>query len=155
MEQKKELRISEISLRVQMLYFVALITGILLNFIYPVRLFDRPAFTLIGIVLALIAPFVIAWAQSSSIRFRANKEAVSVSDFRIGPYRYTRHPTYFGVTLLMLGFGFIMHGFFIILLTGVAFLATYFHYRIKEERLLLARYGETYAEYKKKVRSWL
>ncbi len=153
---KRGLRISEISLRVQIIYFLVFVIGLTLNFISPLHWFSHIIFTSVGLLFILLAPFLIAWAQSSSISFKERqKDSIEMKDFCLGPYKYTRHPTYLGVTLLLLGFGLILNSAFVVLGTLLGFVITYFYFRPKEEKLLEDRYGQAYRDYKKKVISWL
>jgi len=68
-----------------------------------------------------------------------------------GPYRYLRHPLYFGVVLLVLGWWLLLDYSFllfsaILLLLWFNFVVAYF-----EEKELRAIFGEQYEQYSKEV----
>jgi protein-S-isoprenylcysteine O-methyltransferase Ste14 len=64
-----------------------------------------------------------------------------------GPYRFIRHPSYTGVLILLLGFGFCLTNWLsLLVLMGCALMG--FRYRIHvEEQVLLKQLGQPYQEY--------
>ncbi|MCY7313932.1 MAG: isoprenylcysteine carboxylmethyltransferase family protein [Pseudoxanthomonas sp.] len=72
-----------------------------------------------------------------------------------GPYRFTRNPMYLGMASILFAFclylanpvSLVAVGVFVIYLTRFQI--------IPEERLLLHKFGESYAEYKRAVRRWI
>jgi protein-S-isoprenylcysteine O-methyltransferase Ste14 len=79
----------------------------------------------------------------------------SKSIVQTGLYRFTRNPMYLGMVLNLLG----LCVYFANPLTVVgviAFVAYITRFQIiPEERLLLAKFGDAYAQYTKSVRRWL
>lgn len=79
----------------------------------------------------------------------------STSIVQSGLYRFTRNPMYLGMVLELLG----LCVYFANPLTVaavVAFVAYITHFQIiPEERLLLEKFGEPYAQYTQSVRRWL
>jgi protein-S-isoprenylcysteine O-methyltransferase Ste14 len=72
-----------------------------------------------------------------------------------GIYAYSRHPMY--LSELMLIFGWVLfYGSLAVLGAALAWWALFSFYQIPlEERILENRFGESYREYKKKVRRWI
>jgi protein-S-isoprenylcysteine O-methyltransferase Ste14 len=72
-----------------------------------------------------------------------------------GPYRFTRNPMYVGMTLLLAGVGLMLGRAWIALsaLVGAGFLHLYAIPR--EERYLERTFGESYRDYRRRVRRWL
>lgn len=134
-----------------LVYFFTLIVGITLNTFSPIKVFDISVMSPIGLVLLLLSSILILWAQSSSTDL-LHKEDVTYTHFLRGPYRYTRMPTHFGLFLAIMGFGFIINSFFVIILTLIAFLITKFTFLKKQEDELEKKFGDAYREYKKKVK---
>jgi len=75
-----------------------------------------------------------------------------VEHFCRGPYCYTRIPTQWGLFFLMLGFGIVANALFVILFTILAFFISKFVFMGEHDRILVEKYGDAYAEYKKLVK---
>ena len=79
----------------------------------------------------------------------------STSIVRSGPYRFTRNPMYLGLALMLLGLCAYLANPATIVAVAV-FIAYITRFQIiPEERLLQAKFGESYAQYKRSVRRWL
>ena len=103
-----------------------------------------------GFIFLIFGTFLVFWAQKTSRHL--NIENITKETFCHGPYRYTRSPTHWGLFLLMLGFGMIANAFFIVLFSIISFLITKLVFLKKEEKVLAAKYGTPYLEYKKSVK---
>lgn len=132
-------------------YFLILLIGISLDLFFPIRIFQNKITLYLGFLFLLFASFIILWAQYSS-KDLLKKESVQKEHFSKGPYYYTRAPTHFGLFFLALGFGFILNGFFVIILTLISFIFLRITFVKKQEKLLENKYGDSYMEYKRKVR---
>ncbi len=132
------------------LYFMAFLLGLFFNFIYPLKVSDQGFISSVGIVFLLFSTFIIIWAQKTS----RNLDVVNINSksFHKGPYRYTRKPTHWGLFILMLGFGFMVNSFFVVLFTLISFIITDSVFLKKQEAILIKKYGEAYLEYKKLVK---
>lgn len=72
-----------------------------------------------------------------------------------GIYRFTRNPMYLGLALVLLGWAAFV-GSLLALAGPIAFVLYIDRFQIApEERVLLAKFGSAYAEYKARVRRWL
>ena len=131
-------------------YFVLFLFGFFLDFLFPLKIFDKPVAASVGAVFLIFGTFLIFWAQKSSLNLL--KENMSKETFSRGPYRYTRNPTNFGLFLLMLSFGIIMNALFIIVFSVLSFIFNKFIFIKKEEEILAKKYGTPYLEYKKSVK---
>lgn len=90
---------------------------------------------LIGIVFFVLGFCQIYWAKITK------KGAVEV-----GLYRYVRHPQY--VALAIIGLGASLYwSRFIVILAFVSMLCLYYYLARLEERICLAKFGESYREY--------
>lgn len=73
----------------------------------------------------------------------------------IGIYRHTRNPMYLGLLVVLLGFA-IWLGSALAPIMLVVFVLYLTRFQIvPEERALLAKFGEEYARYMRRVRRWL
>jgi len=131
-------------------YFISFLFGLLLDFIFPLKIFGNYAISSIGTIFLIFGTFLILWAQKSSLDLK--KENINKETFNHGPYRYTRSPTHFGLFLLMLGFGIIADALFVVIFSIISFIVTKFTFIKKEEKILAEKYGAPYLEYKKSVR---
>ncbi len=131
-------------------YFICFLFGLLLDFIFPLKVFENYIMSSIGAIFLIFGTFLIIWAQKSSLYFK--KENINKEIFCYGPYRYTRSPTHFGLFLLTLGFGIIANALFIIIFSIISFVITKFTFIRKEEKILAEKYGTPYLEYKELVK---
>ena len=72
----------------------------------------------------------------------------------LGPYKYVRHPQYFGMVMLLLGLGLLLS--FTFLFFGSLFLFLWFRFVLIpfEEKELLALFGDQYETYMRQVASF-
>ena len=131
-------------------YFFGLLLGMILDFIFPIKIFDDFISAPLGMALIIFATLLIFWAQHTSRNLKT--ETLTVDSFCKGPYCYTRGPTHLGLGLLIFGFGILTNTMFISLLAIVAYVVTRLTFLNKEESMLAKKYGAVYLAYKKKVR---
>ena len=132
------------------IYFILLLVGVYLDFIFQFKIFSDSIMIPIGAGILILSSALILWAQKTTRNLQ--KDIISKETFCHGPYCYTRSPTHWGLFFLMLGFGIIMNAFFVILFTLVAFIISKFVFLKKEEKILTEKYGTPYLEYKKSVK---
>ena len=90
-------------------------------------------------------------AQSSQ---RLDMEMAKTYLLRNGPYRFSRNPMYLSELTLMFGWV-IFYGSVAVLIGFVVWWAFFNFFQVpQEERVMEARFGEAYREYKKKVPRW-
>lgn len=135
-------------------YFTALVLGLILDYLYPLRVMSETLVSL-GPLLLILATVLIFWSQKTSDRtkkHRLDPENLTAKEFRKGPYTYLRSPTHLGLALLVLGFGFLSNSVIIVCAAMVTFLVTRYIFVVKEEKYLEKKYGKAYEDYKKTVR---
>lgn len=132
------------------MYFVLFLVGVTLDLIFKFKIFTSSIMVPVGIILLMLASFLILWAQKTSRNLKT--ENMSKETFCKGPYCYTRSPTHWGLFFLMLGFGIIANAVFVILSTLISFIIAKFIFIEKQETILEQKYGTPYLEYKKSVR---
>ncbi len=126
--------------------------GLFFDLFFPLRI-ELPRAEIVGIILLLLAPLLILWAQVSSNRFaneRATGTPLTQGMFRYGPYRYFRNPTHIGLTLLIWGYAFATASEMLFVTTLVATLISNWYFR-KHEKILEEKYGEPYKQYRASV----
>lgn len=131
-------------------YFLFLLAGVFLDLSFPIKIFRADGALLVGMAFLIFATIVIFWAQHTSRNL--NIEHVTKATFCKGPYCYSRTPTHWGLFFLILGFGFVINAFFIIVFTIISFFITKFVFLKRQEDILCNKYGDPYLEYKKSVK---
>jgi len=131
-------------------YFILFLIGITLDLVFPVKIFTNPILAPTGFVFLIFGTLLVIWAEKSSHNFKNG--SISKENFCSGPYCYTRSPTHWGLFFLIVGFGFIASAFFVVIFALISFLIEKFIFQDKAEKILEAKYGAPYLEYKKMVR---
>jgi protein-S-isoprenylcysteine O-methyltransferase Ste14 len=109
---------------------------------------------------ALLAAAGLAWAVWAWARFRVAGLPLDAGDTPLqlieeGPYRYSRHPMYLGVTAALLGTAMAL-GLPLLLVGAVLFAAIVHTVHIpREEAQLARRFGGWWRDYAGDVRRWL
>ncbi len=129
--------------------FVSFVLGLILDFIFPLKLLSG-AYPLFGFIIIVFGTCSVFWAQKTSIKL--SKENMSKETFLRGPYRFSRSPTHLGIFLMMFGFGMMLNSFFVILFSIISIFVAKFFFLKKQEQILAEKYGEPYKEYKKQVK---
>ncbi len=151
---KKKTIVHYILSHAYMMFFFAVIFGILFEKFTQLPPIAEE-FGSTGFLFMVLGSVIIYWAQSTSGKKTQQMPNFGIRDFALGPYKYSRNPTHIGLALLTFGFAIIMQSFLMIALLVIAYTVTKLIYIPKEEKLLEAKYGEQYLDYKKKVSSWL
>lgn len=73
----------------------------------------------------------------------------------VGPYKFTRNPMYLMMLLVCFGFAVILDEIWVLVLTPVCAIVIYLTAIRHEEAYLERKFGESYLEYKKRVRRWI
>lgn len=130
-------------------YFALLLVGVCLDLVFDYEVFSNSVMVPVGFIFLILATIIILWAQKTGRELRKNTE-IKTEHFRRGPYFYTRIPTQWGLFFLIFGFGIVTNSFFVILSTVISFLISKFVFIDKHhDRILINKYGDAYAEYKK------
>ena len=132
-------------------YFVLFLLGFLLDFIFPLKIFEKIDMASLGVIFLIFGTVLVIWAQKSSHNFK-KEELLNKEIFYRGPYRYTRSPTHFGLFLLTLGFAIIINSLFIFIFSIISFIFSKFLFIREEEKILALKYGTPYLEYKEAVK---
>lgn len=72
-----------------------------------------------------------------------------------GPYRFTRNPMYLGMAFAYLGITLLLNTVWALLLFPIVIWIVTRYVIQREERYLAAKFGDAYAEYRRRVRRWL
>jgi protein-S-isoprenylcysteine O-methyltransferase Ste14 len=138
-------------------YLLALLIGIGLNYLRPIPLLPGWWGGIAGLVLIVlgvaIMPPVVLQFRRAGTPFNPHQPASAL--ITNGPYRFSRNPAYVALTLWYLGIGLLLNNAWVLLLVlPVLFIMDRWAIR-REERHLEAKFGGEYVRYKSTVRRWL
>jgi len=116
----------------------------------PLQLPSNVYLRFAGVVLTLMGYFLFIW--SVIVRGRFSVSWAMPEDQKLvtgGPYRYVRHPSYFGYFLMFAGFFLLLSNMFTVF--PLFAILGYYKVTVDEEELLVKRFGDAYREYQKKT----
>lgn len=139
------------------LYAGALGTGAVLDWILPLPLLSPMAGLLPGAVMIVTALVLAFWCFGLFRRAGTNvpthrPSTAIVSD---GPYQYSRNPIYIALTLLAVGIATMANSAWMMGLILPTLVIMNIGVIEREERYLERKFGQTYLDYKSRVRRWL
>jgi protein-S-isoprenylcysteine O-methyltransferase Ste14 len=143
--------------RPPLVYGAAMVTGLLLEFGWPLPCLPRILAAPLGSVLVVVAVVVFSYAvrtfRAAGTPVPGNKPTTVL--VRTGPYRFSRNPIYLAFAIFQLGIASWVNSVWLIatLIAAVALMASVVIPR--EERYLERRFGADYLDYKRSVRRWL
>jgi len=140
-----------------LLYAGALVAGILLNLVFPVKFVPRWVGLIAGglCILASNAFGPLAFREMRRAKTHVNPNRPVTSIVTSGPFRYTRNPIYVSFTLIYLGITLLANALWAMLLLPVVLIVMNFGVIEREERYLERKFGEQYMRYKQSVRRWI
>ncbi|MGC9605803.1 MAG: isoprenylcysteine carboxylmethyltransferase family protein [Minisyncoccia bacterium] len=134
-------------------FFIALI----LQWLLPVHVFSGIAWKTVGWIVALISGILALSGFRAMHRIGTNidvrKPALAIVS--TGPFRYTRNPLYLSLVLLYIGIALFFDMVWLLAILVPIVLVIHYGVIRREERYLEGKFGESYLEYKKKVRRWV
>jgi protein-S-isoprenylcysteine O-methyltransferase Ste14 len=144
-------------IRPPFVYLAAIALGLLLHFVWPVRLVPHPVSVPLGATAVLLAGALFLYAvrtfRTAGTPVPGNRPTTAI--VRTGPYRWSRNPIYLSFTLLQLGVAFWVNSLWLLvtLIPAVALMS--FVVIPREEHYLETRFPADYMPYKASVRRWL
>src|ERR671922_2035990 len=143
--------------RPPLVYGAAMVTGLFLEFTWPLPFLPRLLAALLGSVLVVVAVVVFAYSirtfQTAGTPVPGNKPTTVL--VRTGPYRCSRNPIYLAFSLFQLGIAsWANRAWLLATLVGAVALMHFVVIR-REEQYLERRFGSEYLDYKASVRRWL
>lgn len=121
------------------------------------KIFKFPSFSfgilnfILGGILVLIGVFYSIWSIISQLTQAQRTPLPVMATQKLlvnGPFKQSRNPMGFGLTVLYFGVGIIVSAFSTIIVVLFFFLALIFYIKVVEEKELELRFGKDYVEYK-------
>ena len=126
-------------------FVLNLLSGISFIFLL-VSEFETTFFIFPGVILILFSLYVLYKSKKDlGKNFYLTEKFIDK-----GIYGKVRHPMYFGLIVLFLGFSLFSYSSLILAYTIVMIIMLYF-LMLDEEKMLIKKYGKKYEQYKKKV----
>ena len=138
-------------------YLCGIILGLLLHFVWPVRLVSRIVNVSLGCSTVLVAVALFLYSvrtfRTAGTPVPGNRPTTTI--VRTGPYRWSRNPVYLSFSLFQLGVAFWVNSLWLLvtLIPAVALMS--FVVIPREERYLETRFPADYLPYRASVRRWL
>ncbi|MCA9353588.1 isoprenylcysteine carboxylmethyltransferase family protein [Candidatus Nomurabacteria bacterium] len=137
-------------------FYFGMILGIVLHLFFKYPIFENNSYPDVGFFLILIGTIFVFWAQNTT---RGSKDERSdnnqtVMDFYKGPYKFSRSPTHLGLLFMIVGVALLINSLFILVTIFLSFLVSQTIFLDKQDEYLEKKYGESYRQYREKVRRW-
>ena len=140
-----------------LVYLAGLVAGHLLNRWFPIDIFpDRAVWYVSAIFLLLGVPLsASAMVNFSRAGTTIRPDRASSALVVAGPYRFTRNPMYVGLAAVYLGLAVAERSLWSLILLPVVLVIIRYAVIAHEEAFLERRFGQSYRDYKARVRRWL
>jgi protein-S-isoprenylcysteine O-methyltransferase Ste14 len=110
---------------------------------------------LLGSILLLICGLSLSlWTRWIQFKIGQGTPAPQMPTQKLiikGPYKYCRNPMILGDVMWLIGLGALLNSLSFILISIFWFVLHLLYYKFMEEKELIARFGQEYLEYKKRV----
>jgi protein-S-isoprenylcysteine O-methyltransferase Ste14 len=138
-------------------WLIGLLLSIALHFLAPVTRVIPPSWQWLGLGLVVIGGIITIWTDQMFKRAQTTVKPHETPSTLItsGPYRFSRHPMYAFMTLILLGAA-VFLGSLTAFVGPILFLVVVELVFIpKEEEAMAEAFGEEYVKYRRRVRKWI
>lgn len=140
------------------MYLTAILISLLMHFLYPLIISHHTMLLRsIGVVSGSASVMLVSYAflTMRQAKTSPNPYALSAALVTVGPFRFSRNPIYLAMTMLYLAVTFIINSSWPLFFLLPLQLLMHYGVIVREERYLESRFGDSYREYKFRVRRWL
>jgi protein-S-isoprenylcysteine O-methyltransferase Ste14 len=140
------------------IYFVPLVVGIILHFVFPLRFLPRGWLPVaIGLPLSVIGIILNGWSGTTMGKAGTGPDWDSSATVLVmhGPFRFSRNPQYLSVNIIYTGIAISFNALWPIVFLPVVLVIMREGVIKREERYLERKFGEEYLSYKARVRRWV
>jgi len=139
-----------------LLYVVPLAVGVGMHVISPARFLPGVIGLAAGVPVIVLGVVLFSWAVATMYRAGTSPQPSRPVSTLVtwGPFRYSRNPIYVAYTLAYLGTALMVASTWVLALLPLALALVQWLSIGSEERYLEDRFGETYRDYKSRVRRW-
>jgi protein-S-isoprenylcysteine O-methyltransferase Ste14 len=138
-----------------LIYGGALLIALLLHWLAPLPIFGRTFWP--GLALVVFGVALAVWGRNTLVAAGTNVNPYRPSTAIVasGPYRFSRNPLYVSLTLLYVGLTLVFNTWWGFILLLPVLIVMHFGVIAREERYLENKFGETYRNYRARVRRYL
>src|SRR6476646_1825514 len=139
------------------LYGGAFLIVLALRWIWPMPIFVQAMALWPGLALVVLAVAIATWGRRTmrSAGTNVNPMRPTTAIVTSGPFRFSRNPLYFSMTLLYFGLTLAFNTWWGIVVLVPLLIIMHYGVVLREERYLEQKFGETYRQYRSKVRRYL
>ena len=141
-----------------LLYGGAFVLVLVFRWFWPMPIFSHaPDALWPGLALIVLAVGIAAWGirTMQAAGTNVNPALPTTAIVTSGPFRYSRNPLYLALTLLYLGLTLAFNTWWGIVVLVPVLIIMHRGVVLREERYLEQKFGETYRQYRSKVRRYL
>jgi protein-S-isoprenylcysteine O-methyltransferase Ste14 len=151
-----KIKLLKISTYLPVLFLITLGLSLLAFRYFPTRVFINGDIAAgLGVLLFIIGTPLILFAEQERHQLLSLSEATTCSEFKIGIYKYSRHPGTLGFMLLLFGFGCFINSLTVIIFGMIHMVLLSLIYIPLVEQEMIKVCGDSYKEYREQVRMWL
>ena len=134
-----------------------LLLGVLLHWLFPIRLMPVVPARVLGVVAFVLAGVIAHLAQKALERAGTNvrPDQPTTSLVTSGPYAVVRNPLYVAALCLYIGIALFVDGVALFVLLIPLMIVLHWGIVLREERYLESKFGDDYRAYRSQVRRWL
>jgi protein-S-isoprenylcysteine O-methyltransferase Ste14 len=139
------------------LYAGTLLTGLLLNFVFPIGFMPRLVALALGTLAIICAGLIVILAvrAMSGARTAINPSHPTTAIVSDGVFSLSRNPIYLSMTLLYIGITLLFSALWALLLLLPLLVIVQIGVVKREEIYLERKFGSEYLHYKARVRRWV
>ena len=140
-----------------LLYGGAFVVLLVLRWFWPMPIFGHAVALWLGLALLVPGIGMAAWGirTMQAAGTNVNPALPTTAIVKSGPFRFSRNPLYLALMLLYLGLTLAFNTWWGIVLLVPVLIIMHCGVVLREERYLEQKFGETYRQYRSKVRRYL
>jgi len=137
--------------------FVSIMVMLALHVCLPGKTIISSPYRYLGAVPVMAGLLISIWASNSFDKAGTTVKPFEKSTFLVttGVYRFSRHPMYLGMVLLLLGLAVLLGTIIPVPVVLVFFWLMHTKFVNIEEKAMEETFGDEYLEYKRRVRCWI
>jgi protein-S-isoprenylcysteine O-methyltransferase Ste14 len=140
-----------------LLYGSAFVLVLVFRWFWPMPIFGHAVALWPGLALLVLGVGIAAWGGRTmhAAGTNVNPALPTTAIVASGPFRFSRNPLYLALTLLYLGLTLAFNTWWGIVVLAPVLIIMHRGVVLREERYLEQKFGETYRQYRSKVRRYL
>jgi protein-S-isoprenylcysteine O-methyltransferase Ste14 len=140
-----------------LLYGGAFVLVLVFHWFWPMPIFGHAVALWLSLALLVLSVGIAAWGirTMQAAGTNVNPALPTTVTLASGPFRFSRNPLYLALTLLYLGLTLAFNTWWGIVMLVLVHIIMHRGVVLREERYLDQKFGETYRQYRSKVRRYV